>query len=235
MFKKLAVACVLMLFIVGNVWGSSAKNSVNARTESVKETKEMASLPIYAQKYANSQKEIYSLSAISLEDYTEDASKSKIAVSDKNMIEGIYFDKSYLARFVSTDNKGVLNVYCEITESGNIYVYDLYSYKGKGTSFEARSMEERKIIDIIKARYLGEGDIDTGLVDDALKDSVLNGNVKFDSVEVTDLQWGKLALTDNDYSRVLVEFMGEINNKLTNNYVLLSLTEDGKIKEILLI
>lgn len=237
MKKRIALIMILgCLFItVGTVWGSSKAEPVKT-VEATEISKEMATLPVYAQKFANSQGEIYSLSAVSLDGYTDDSSGSKVATSDKNMLEGVYFENSYLARFLSTDNKGILNVYCEVTEAHNIYVYDLYGYKGKSVSYEVKDEREQKILDIVRARYLDtEVDTDTSLIDGSCKDSVLSGNVKFDSVEITDLQWGKLALTDTTYSRALVEFKGQLNGEVTNNYVLIKFNSNQQIKEILLV
>lgn len=196
----------------------------------------VASLPTYAQKYINSKEDMYSLSGIDFGTYTSGNSTLETK-TDTQLIDAIYFDKAYLAQYVSTDAKGTINVLCEVTTAGNVYVYDLYSYKGNSEVYEPINDIESDIIDIVKCRYTSQKsiDINNDLIASGYINDCLNGIAQFDKVTVTDIRWGRRTLTDENYNRVMVEFKATRDNLETNNYVVLSLNSEGKIYSLLLL
>lgn len=230
----LCVCCVVIVY-VNVMWVSADSDIPDTHTE---DEVLVASLPTYAQKFANSKEKVYTLSCISdVSNYINNPSMDKLSADYMELKDAVYFDNGYLAQYVSIDTKGVLNVFCEITTANNIYVYDLYNYKGKNSDYIPQNDIEEDLISLLKMRYMPTTDIDSDYKDIVDEDytSVMDSNIQFDSIRVTDILWGKQALTDEKNNRVLIEFKATLNNKETNNYLLLYLNENDKIEKLLLL
>ena len=217
-----------------NVWGtddskestdSNIQPTVSQDSQDSDRVKLIATLPAYAQKYANSRDDIYSLSDPNTQGYTKAVNGNQVTVSQKELVNAVYFDDAYLAQYVSTDKMGMLNVFCEVTTANDIYVYDLYGYKGMETEYTPLTEKDNAILEAVKAQYME--DVETPSSD--------IGEAKFSSITITNVRWGKGAVNDTAYNRVLVEFKAVSSGIATNNYALVQLNSTGNIEQINLI
>lgn len=204
----LVIASVLVCYGYTSNSSFILKNllSNNINTEEV----DCMGMHTYVQKFVNSQERYYSLSAFNVGKYANDKALTKVKTSEMELVQAIYFNSAYLAQYLSTDKTGTLSVLCERTSSGNVYVYDLYSYKGKSLEYLASDSTERDYINKLKETY-----------------SKGNNELGFSEIKVTDLMWGKKTLSDKEYSYVLIEFKGKTEDGIwRNNYVLVDIGTD---------
>lgn len=195
----------------GNIQGKE-KNIMADRRYS------LAALPVYAEKYAEKQGQVYALRGKNNRDTTVNSkSTGKVILDEKPvLINAYYMDNGYLGQYKTS--KGIINVLCIIdTKTNEIYVNDLYTYRGNKDRYTGKLPQQQQQQQQPQEENNNDND------DDDIEKIVINKykSLLNEDLYITDYKECRTTLDGEENTYGLLELKG-VEDK-SNNYVVFNL------------
>lgn len=196
----------------GNIQGKE-KNIMADRRYS------LAALPVYAEKYAEKQGQVYALRGKNNRDTTVNSkSTGKVILDEKPvLINAYYMDNGYLGQYKTS--KGIINVLCIIdTKTNEIYVNDLYTYRGNKDRYTGKLPQQQQ-----QQPQEENNNNDNDDDDDDIEKIVINKykSLLNEDLYITDYKECRTTLDGEENTYGLLELKG-VEDK-SNNYVVFNL------------
>lgn len=198
----------------GNIQGKE-KNIMADRRYS------LAALPVYAEKYAEKQGQVYALRGKNNRDTTVNSkSTGKVILDEKPvLINAYYMDNGYLGQYKTS--KGIINVLCIIdTKTNEIYVNDLYTYRGNKDRYTGKLPQQQQQQ---QQQQPQEEKNNNDNDDDDIEKIVINKykSLLNEDLYITDYKECRTTLDEEENTYGLLELKG-VEGK-SNNYVVFNL------------
>lgn len=198
----------------GNIQGKE-KNIMADRRYS------LAALPVYAEKYAEKQGQVYALRGKNNRDTTVNSkSTGKVILDEKPvLINAYYMDNGYLGQYKTS--KGIINVLCIIdTKTNEIYVNDLYTYRGNKDRYTGKLPQQQQQQ---QQQQQPQEENNNNNDDDDIEKIVINKykSLLNEDLYITDYKECRTTLDGEENTYGLLELKG-VEDK-SNNYVVFNL------------
>lgn len=176
----------------------------------------LAALPVYAEKYAEKQGQVYALRGKNNRDTTVNSkSTGKVILDEKPvLINAYYMDNGYLGQYKTS--KGIINVLCIIdTKTNEIYVNDLYTYRGNKDRYTGKLPQQQQ--------QQPQEENNNNDDDDDIEKIVINKykSLLNEDLYITDYKECRTTLDGEENTYGLLELKG-VEDK-SNNYVVFNL------------